>query len=119
MKKFILFILICGVTLMQADADEERMIKPPDVNIRNYEEFVSQLSKDLPVGTSMQQVTEYLSARGIRYSNIVDDEGCIKFMIKKIYSAFFVFKTDLQVRIFLTDDEGVSEIKSKFIETAF
>jgi hypothetical protein len=119
MRKFILLASILSVVLMQqANAGDEKRIKPSDVNIRNYEDYVSQVREDLPVGTPIRQVKQYLSDRGLEYG-YADVEGCIKFMIKKVDSAFFVFKTDLQIKIFVTDENGVSEVKSKLIETAF
>lgn len=118
MKKIILLVSILSVTFMQVNASDEKRIKPSDVDIRNYEEFVTQVREDLPAGTTIQQVKKYLSGRGVEYGH-ADVEGCIKFMIKKIDSAFFIFKTDLQVKIFVTEDNGVSEVKSKLIETAF
>ncbi|MDZ7925479.1 MAG: hypothetical protein U5M23_15845 [Marinagarivorans sp.] len=105
MNKIILLVSILSVVLMQqANAGDEKRIKPSDVNIRNYEDFVSQVREDLPVGTSVQQVKNYLSNRDLEYG-YADVEGCIKFMIKKVDSAFFVFKTDLQVKIFVTDEK--------------
>lgn len=98
--------------------NEEKRIDVSEVNIRNYEQFVAQLEHDLPAGTSIQDVKEYLSDKSIKYGHATV-EGCIKFMIKKVDSSFFVFKTDLQVKIFLSEESGVSEIKSNLIETAF
>jgi hypothetical protein len=119
MKIILLIFSIFSVVAMAISANEEKRINVSDVDIRNYEKFVNQIKNDLPVGTPIQQVKKYLSTRGIGYSDVVNDEGNIKFMIKKIYSAFFIFKTDLQVKIFVTDGEGVSEVKSSLIETAF
>ena len=119
MKKIILLISILSVISMQSSASDEKRIKPSDVNIRNYENFISQMRQDLPIGTPIQKVKEYLSVRGIECSDVVDNDEYIVFIIRKIYSAFFIFKTDLEVRIFVTDDNGVSEVRSKLIETAF
>lgn len=119
MKNIILLISILSVNAMQANAGQEKYITPLDVNIRNYQVFVDQLKKDLPIGTSMQQVMKYLSVRNIQYSNVLDDEGCVKVMIKKVDSSLFFFKTDLQIKIFASGDGRVSEIESTLVETAF
>ena len=36
-------------------------------------------------------------------------------MLKKIYRPFLIFTTDLQIKNFISEVSGVSEIKSKFI----
>ena len=120
MKNILLILyLIFSVVAIPVNAnDEQARIEAKQVNIRNYEQFVAQLERDLPVGTSLQDVEAYLSKNKINYG-YASQEGCVKFMLKKIYSAFFVFNTDLQVKIFLSEETGVSEIKSDLIETAF
>jgi len=118
MKIILLVLSILSVVAMPISANEEKRIDASDVNIRNYEKFVEQVENDLPVGTSIQRVKDYLSEEGVKYGHATV-EGCIKFMIKKVDSSFFFFKTDLQIKIFVSEDSGVSEIKSRLIETAF
>lgn len=97
-------------------ADSER-IHPSEVDIDNYERFVEQVTNDLPAGTRQDAVEAYLSAMGVEYGHNVPD-GCLQFMLKRIYSALFVFNTDLQVRIYVTEEHGVSRVESSLIETA-
>lgn len=121
MKKILLvlcFISGMGIALpMNADDGQER-IEPDQVNIRNYEQFIAQIEHDLPVGTSFKDVEKYLLDNGIEYG-YASSEGCLQFLIKKIYSAFFVFITDLQIKIYVSEEAGVTDIKSRLIETAF
>ena len=119
MKKLTFTLMILGVITLSACANNDnKRIKPSKVNMRNYEVFVSQIRKDLPVGTPIQKVKEYLSARQIGYSDVIDEEDCFKFMLRRISSFFFIFNTDLQVRIYFTNNLEVSEVKSRLIETA-
>jgi hypothetical protein len=113
----IFYILSLIVMPVSAD-DKEKRIEASEVNIRNYEQFVGQLKSDLPAGTSLQDVKTYLSNHNISYGH-VPQKGYIQFMLKKIYSAFFIFNTDLHVEIFVSEENGVSEIKSELIETGF
>lgn len=120
MKNSLLMLyLIFSVVAIPVNAnDEQARIEAKQVNIRNYEQCIAQLERDLPVGTSLQDVKSYLSENQINYG-YASQEGCVKFMLKKIYSALFVFNTDLQVKIFISEETGVSEIKHNLIETAF
>jgi hypothetical protein len=118
MKIILLVLSIFSVVVMPISANEEKRINVSDVNIRNYEKFIEQIKNDLPAGTSIQQVKDYLSEKGVEYGHATV-EGCIKFMIKKVDSSFFFFKTDLQIKVFASEESGVSEIKSSLIETAF
>ncbi len=120
MKNSLLMLyLIFSVVAIPVNAnDEPERIEATQVNIGNYEQFIAQLERDLPVGTSLPDVKAYLSDSKIKYG-YASQEGCVKFMLKKIYSAFFIFNTDLQVKIFISEETGVSEIKSDLIETAF
>ena len=117
---FILFFIFSVVTMPTSANDKELQprIEVDQVTIHNYEQFVSQIKHDLPMGTSLQDVKTYLSDNKIEYG-YASQEACIKFMLKKIYSSFFIFNTSLQVKIFVTEEAGVSEIKSELIETAF
>lgn len=118
-----IWLMICCfssvlVTIPVNAAEGQKRIEPPQVNIRNYEQFIAQLKDDLPPGTSFRDVEKYLSNNKLDYG-YASSEGCLQFMINRIYSAFFIFKTDLQVKIYVTEETGVTEIKSRLIETAF
>lgn len=120
MNKF--WLLICCISSVAAipvNADEgQKRIEPHQVNIRNYERYIVQIKNDLPVGTPYKDVEKYLSDKGLEYGHAAS-EGCLQFMINRIYSAFFIFKTDLQIKIYVSEENGVTDIKSRLIETAF
>ena len=120
MKNSLLMLyLIFSVVAIPVNAnDEKARIEAKHVNIRNYEQFIAQLGQDLPVGTSLQDVKAYLSENKISYSD-VPHEGCLYVMLKKIDRSFFIFTTDLWLRIYVSEKECLSEIKSKLINTAF
>ena len=112
------FIFSVMVVMSISAEDEKKRIEAKQVNIRNYEQFIEQLKHDLPVGTSIKDVEAYLLKQKISHS-YVPNEGSFYVMLKKIYSAFFIFKTDLFIEIFVSEEAGVSEIKHDLIETAF
>ena len=115
----ILFIyLIMSIFILSVSANEEQMrIEAHQVNIDNYEQFVEQIKRELPVGTPIQNVKAYLAENKIKYgySPQVD---YLQFMIKKIRSSFFIFNTDLQLKIYFNEKTGVTEIKSRLVRTA-
>ena len=116
---FLLLYIIVSMVAIPVNADDgQKRMEPHQVNIRNYEQYVEQLKHDLPVGTSFKVVEKYLLDYGIEYG-YASSEGCLQFMIKKIYSAFFIFVTDLQIKIYVSEETGVSDIKSRLIQTAF
>ncbi len=123
MKNILLMLslVLCVVVSISMNVnanDRKERIEPDQVNMRNYEQFIAQIEHDLPVGTSFKDVEKYLSDYEIEFSH-APSEGCFKFMVKKIYSAFFVFITDLQIKIYVSEEAGVTDIKSRLIETAF
>lgn len=118
-KGWLIMCIVSGVVAISVSADDGRKrLEPDQVTIRNYEQYVAQVEYDLPVGTAFKDVEKYLSDNGIEYG-YAPTEGCLKFMIKKIYSAFFIFITDLQIRIYISEEAGVTSIKSRLVNTAF
>lgn len=118
-----IWLMICCISSVLVAApvnanEGHKRIEPHQVNIRNYEQFVVQLENDLPLGTSFRDVEKYLLKNGLDYG-YAPSEGCLQFMLNRIFSAFFIFKTDLQVKIYVSEETGVTEIKSRLIETAF
>lgn len=109
-------MFVSVVFMQQANAITEKRIKPSKVNLRNYETFVSQIREDLPVGTSIEQVEEYLSSRGISYG-VSEDEGLIKFTVQNIASFLLIVTTGLQVKIYVTDESDVSKITGETYQT--
>ena len=67
MKTIVLVLyFVFNVAALPVNAnDEQARIKAKHVNLRNYERFVAQLERDLPVGTSLQDVRAYLSENKI------------------------------------------------------
>lgn len=118
MKKYIVLLLmfVSVVLMQQASAITEKRIKPSKVNLRNYETFVSQIREDLPVGTSIEEVEEYLSNRGISYG-VSETEGLIKFTVQNIASFLFIVTTSLQVKIYVTYESDVSKITGETYQT--
>ncbi len=111
-------LVILSAMIMTIGANgEQKRIAIDDVNIRNYEQFIEQLKIDLPEGTSFESVKSYLALHKIKYG-YASAESCIKFMRKKVRSSFFIFNTDLQVKIFVSEGAGVKEVKYELIETA-
>lgn len=102
---------------MPVNASQKDKIEASAVNIRNYEKFLAQLEQDLPVGMSLNDVKQYLDENKIGYSD-VPHEQCVYIMLKKIHRSFFVFATDLWIRVYFSE-EGVSEINFELIDTAF
>ena len=117
-----IWLMICCVTCVVAipvnAIEKQKRIEPHQVNIRNYEQFIVQIKDDLPLGTSHKGVKSYLSDNNIAYSD-VPHEGCFYIMLKKIYSEFFIFTTDLWIRIYVNEKNGLTEIKWDLIRTAF
>lgn len=117
-----IWLVICCITSVVAipvnAIEKQKRIEPHQVNIRNYEQFVAQVKHALPVGTPYKDVEKYLSDKGLEYG-YAPSEGCLQFMINRIYSAFFIFKTDLQIKIYVSEENGVTDIKARLVETAF
>lgn len=67
----------------------------------------------------MQQVKDYLSKNGIKKYGHANIDGCIQFMIKSVDRHLLIFTTDLQIRIYVSEDKGVSDIKPVLSTTAF
>ena len=68
----VVWLMICCIssvvpTSMKVDGVHKR-IEPHEVNIRNYEQYVAQLQRNLPIGTPLQQVEKYLTDNNITYS---------------------------------------------------
>ena len=103
---------------MNRNASNQNWIAPDKVNMKNYKEFLKQIQRDVLVGTSVEDVKEYLSRRNIAFGH-VEIEGNIKVMIKKVDSKMFIFNKDLQVKIFLSDEKSVSQINSNIVEKMF
>lgn len=117
MKRFLLFLLFLGVVPMSVNASEEARIEASEVNIRNYERFVAQLERDLPVGTSLGSVKRYLDEHDIGYTDVPNEE-CLYIMLKRIRRSFFIVTTDLWIRVYFSEG-SLSEIKTELIDTAF
>ena len=126
MKPIVLVLyFVFNVVALPVNAnDEQARIKAKHVNLRNYERFVAQLERDLPVGISLQDVRAYLSENKIDYSETRNwpIEGCyhIQAMLKKIGNPFLSligFTTGLWIRIYISEADGLLEINSKLIHT--
>ncbi|PCK04758.1 MAG: hypothetical protein COA42_18890 [Alteromonadaceae bacterium] len=114
--KFVIFILffLSGLS-MNTNGKEEKTIEVSKVNIHNYEQFVEQFEAKLPIGTPMADVRKHLKDLDIEYGE-AHSEAAFYIMIKKIHSRFFIFTTDLAIRVYFSDDH-VSEIKSRLVRT--
>lgn len=121
---------VLGVTAMSLNACAgQTRIKPSRVTIKNHEQFMAQFKRDLPVGTPAQDVMTYLENNEILHgyrppgsfgamlpSFFKEDGydrrvGFIQGRINKISNALFVFRTDLYIKIYISEEEKVLEIK--------
>ena len=62
------------VMVAQHSPPDTERIRPEDVNYRNYEAFVEEIRKDLPVGTPKSMVRDYLARRGLVFSDSRDED---------------------------------------------
>lgn len=124
-----LSLVMASLTLMTAmdSTSASERIRPEDVNYRNYEVFVDEIRSDLPAGTPKDEVQSYLLDRGIGFGNAKDEdvrvspprvEHYIVFLIRGIRKMFIFGHTDLQVRIYLSEEGRVSRIEPIIIRTA-
>ena len=120
MKKQLLILLsfiFCMISASINANDAQKRITPDMVTIHNYEQFIAQLERDLPKGTPVEDIKKYLSENKIGYSD-VPEEDCLYAMLKKIDSLFFIYTTDLWLRIYVSQESGLLKIKHDLIHTA-
>ncbi len=131
-----LYVLI-GLMIMSMNAcAEQKRIKPKRVTIKNHEQFMAQFKRDFPVGTPIQEVMDYLANNQIEHSYIAPGSlrpypvptdvamdgydhrvGYVGYILRKISTVFFIFRTDLQVNVYFSEEEKVIDIRHRLVGT--
>ncbi len=128
---------VVGVMAMSLGACAgQKRIKPSRVAIHNYEQFVAQFKRDFPVGTPLQEVMDYLtenqvlfgyippmSLKSYEVSSTVEEDGYdhrvgyIQYMLENIYRFYLIVRTDIQVKVYVSKEEKVIDIRHRFVYT--
>ena len=131
-------VLLCGCATGGASGGTDGWngrIDISDVNYRNWERFVAQLERDVPVGTPVEDLKRYLSENGIEYGHFrhpyaggkhrPPDDGWVSVGVRDILRnpLFEVvgFSSGLQVQFYIVHEEGdvprVSRIEGTLLHT--
>jgi hypothetical protein len=102
------------LTASEAAMNEER-ISPSEVTLDNLEAFEAQMRRDLPIGTSKEDVEAYLTRCGLRYDFVGlnpgygPDANSFQTTIENI-GIRVIFMAHLLIRIRLDQHDKVKEI---------